>query len=722
MTKALFLAPTGNGVGLTSIAVGLVRALDQWGVKVAFCKPISYVDAQHTVQDRSVAIIESTSHLTPPKPIPYTQAMALYSKDDDELLMEQVVGVYQEALQQYGNGFNPNLSPDVIIIEGIAPKDDSNSALHLNALMAKTLDADVILVASPAAKALSELNEELNLVANTYGGANNERVLGAILNMVNAPTDRSGIVRIELLKPIERPMLDEQTIQQSCPIFQNDHFHLIGAIPWEVEQTASRTQDVFRFLQANMINEGDIKTRRIKHVLLAAQTVSGFMHHIQPGVLVLTPHDRDDIISAVALACCNGVDIAGLILTGRETPTPKALQWCQPAFKSGLPVASVDLDIYHTATLLPNYDNKLHVDDNVRIELIMNRVAHFVDSAWLEKQVATTRTRLLTPAAFRYDLVQRARAAAKTIVLPEGEEPRTIKAASICAQRGIAKTILLGDPAVIEQVATAQGVTLGEGVTIKNPAQFRDQYVHDLLEKRKHKGLTEERAHQALEDNVVVGTMMVVHNEVDGLVSGAIHTTANTIRPALQLIRTKPAAKLVSSVFFMCLPDQVLVYGDCAINPDPNAQELADIAIQSALSAKAFGIEPKIAMISYSTGQSGHGTDVDKVREATALVKQWAPDLLVDGPLQYDAALIQSVAKSKAPNSPVAGQANVIVFPDLNTGNTTYKAVQRSANVISIGPMLQGLNKPVNDLSRGALVDDIVYTIAITAIQASQNE
>ena len=217
---------------------------------------------------------------------------------------------------------------------------------------------------------------------------------------------------------------------------------------------------------------------------------------------------------------------------------------------------------------------------------------------------------------------------------------------------------------------------------------------------------------------MVVGTMMVVHDEVDGLVSGAIHTTANTIRPALQLIRTRPDAMLVSSVFFMCLPDQVIVYGDCAINPDPSAEELADIAVRSAESAKSFGIDPKVAMISYSTGESGHGADVDKVREATRLAKERAPDLLIDGPLQYDAAMIASVAKSKAPDSPVAGKATVCIFPDLNTGNTTYKAVQRSANVISIGPMLQGLNKPVNDLSRGALVDDIVYTIAITAVQA----
>ncbi|WP_068750015.1 phosphate acetyltransferase, partial [Oleiphilus sp. HI0123] len=269
---------------------------------------------------------------------------------------------------------------------------------------------------------------------------------------------------------------------------------------------------------------------------------------------------------------------------------------------------------------------------------------------------------------------------------------------------------------------SAQGVTLSSDIQIVDPDEARERYVIPMTEIRKHKGVSHQMARAMLEDNVVLATMMVALDEVDGLVSGAVHTTANTVRPALQLIKTNDCAKVVSSVFFMCLPDQVLVYGDCAINPDPNAEQLADIAIQSADSAKAFGIDPKVAMISYSTGVSGTGADVDKVREATEIAKNLRPDLVIDGPLQYDAAAIESVAKKKAPNSPVAGQATVFIFPDLNTGNTTYKAVQRSANVISIGPMLQGLRKPVNDLSRGALIEDIVFTIALTAVQACQSE
>ncbi|HCF9847174.1 TPA: phosphate acetyltransferase, partial [Pseudomonas aeruginosa] len=306
----------------------------------------------------------------------------------------------------------------------------------------------------------------------------------------------------------------------------------------------------------------------------------------------------------------------------------------------------------------------------------------------------------------------------KRIVLPEGSEPRTVQAAAICQARGIARCVLLAKPEEVQAVAQAQGIVLPEGLEIIDPDLVRQRYVEPMVELRKGKGLNAPMAEQQLEDSVVLATMMLALDEVDGLVSGAIHTTASTIRPALQLIKTAPGYNLVSSVFFMLLPDQVLVYGDCAVNPDPSASDLAEIAVQSAASAQAFGIPARVAMISYSTGDSGSGVDVDKVREATRLAREQRPDLLIDGPLQYDAAAIASVGRQKAPNSPVAGQATVFIFPDLNTGNTTYKAVQRSADCVSVGPMLQGLRKPVNDLSRGALVEDIVYTIALTAIQA----
>jgi len=349
---------------------------------------------------------------------------------------------------------------------------------------------------------------------------------------------------------------------------------------------------------------------------------------------------------------------------------------------------------------------------------VTDTIADALDPSWLESLTDASRSRRLSPAAFRYQLVELANAADALVVLPEGTEPRTIRAAVACAERRIARCLLLGPPAEVAAKAGQLGLRLPEGVTVLDPQAVAERYVAPLVGLRRRKGWTEDVAREYLADPVAVGTMMLRQGEVDGLVSGAVHTTANTVRPALQIIGPKPGARLVSSVLFMCLPDEVVVYGDCAINPQPDAEDLADIAIQSAASARLFGIEPRVAMISFSTGTSGTGSDVDKVAEATRIVREREPDLLVDGPLQYDAAAIASVGQAKRPGSPVAGRASVFVFPDLDTGNTTYKAVQRSARVASIGPMLQGLAKPVNDLSRGALVEDIVYTIALTAIQA----
>ncbi len=342
-----------------------------------------------------------------------------------------------------------------------------------------------------------------------------------------------------------------------------------------------------------------------------------------------------------------------------------------------------------------------------------------IDSVYLKEQLSKSLPLKVSPTAFRHSLIQRASNAKKRIVLPEGDEPRTVQAAIICHQKGIAKCVLIAKRNSIEAVAEQHGVSLPDDIEIIEPNEaIVEKYVPSMVERRKSRGLTPEDAEKQLQDTVVLGTMMLADGDVDGLVSGAVHTTANTIRPAFQLIKTHPDAGMASSVFFMLLPENVLVYGDCAINPNPNAEQLATIAIQSAKSALAFGIEPKVAMISYSTGASGMGDDVELVKEATEIAQKKRPDLLIEGPLQYDAASVESVANKKAPDSKIGGKANVFIFPDLNTGNTTYKAVQRSAGVISIGPMLQGLNKPVNDLSRGALVDDIVYTIALTAIQA----
>lgn len=373
---------------------------------------------------------------------------------------------------------------------------------------------------------------------------------------------------------------------------------------------------------------------------------------------------------------------------------------------------------YETAAIVHDLDPEVPVDDAERARLVTGRMAAGLDPDWLAGLPADGHTPRLSPAAFRRRLTGQARAAAKRIVLPEGAEPRTLQAAVTCQQAGIAHCVLLGKPDEVTGKAAGLGLTLPDGIEIRDPTTIPPSYVDALVAIRGHKGVTADQARDLLTDPITFATMMLKLGEVDGMVAGASHTTAATLRPALQILGTAHGVALVSSVFFMCLPDEVVIYGDCAVNPNPDATQLADIALQSAATARAFGIPPRVAMISFSTGTSGAGSDVNKVAEATRLARQRDPALLIDGPLQYDAAAISSVARSKAPDSPVAGHATVFVFPDLNTGNTTYKAVQRSAGVVSIGPMLQGLAKPVNDLSRGALIEDIVYTIALTAIQA----
>jgi phosphate acetyltransferase len=451
---------------------------------------------------------------------------------------------------------------------------------------------------------------------------------------------------------------------------------------------------------------------------VAASSPLNLLPYLKSGTLVVIPVDRSDALVTVALIAQRGMPLAGLLMTCGGQPAAGLMALLDYPQLDRLPILLSDEDTFTVASRLTSLSSHVGADDAVRMERVVDFIAGKVDAQPLIARLDLPVEKLMPPPVFRHRLVGRARAANCRIVLPEGDEPRTIAAAAICAEKGIARPVLLGKPDTIRAVAAGHGITLPESVEILDPDEIRDAYVEPMVELRRAKGLDRLQAKKQLEDTVVLGTMMLAQGDVDGLVSGAVHTTANTVRPALQLIKAAPGSSIVSSVFFMLMPDQVLVYGDCAINPDPSATELADIAIQSADSAKAFGVEPRIAMISYSTGASGSGDDVEKVRQATALVRERRPDLVIDGPMQYDAATVESVARQKAPGSPVAGRATVCIFPDLNTGNTTYKAVQRSANVISVGPMLQGLRKPVNDLSRGALVDDIVFTIALTAIQA----
>src|ERR1700722_11993826 len=695
MKHVFFLAPAGTSRRLTAVALGLVNALDRRGVRVAFFKPIAQASPGDSGPELSTHFIRETTTLTPADPIPLVTAIKTISEQGMDQLMGRVIAGYGES----------TASADVIVVEGLLPAGGDSYLGVVNNELVKTLNAQVILVASRASKTIDQLDDQTEYTANAFGGL--EKILGVIVNRY--PVDKSQTAK----DLIER-------LRSESRLFSRRHLELIGVVPDNPELTYCRTIDVQRHLNAEVINAGEMDSRRVKQTHLLARTVPNLLYTFAPGALLLTPADRSDVILAVGMAALSQIPIAGLILTGDTEPDERIVRFCGSALETGLPLLRVSTNSYNTATQLYQLTTAVPVDDLQRIEDAIDHVAQTLDVDWLISQSKKELDFRLSPAAFLHQLTEKARAANQRIVLPEGVEPRTVKAAAICARRGIARCVLLGQPAEVLAVARSQDLELPDNLEILNPSEIRPKYTNPLFEMRKHKGLSNEMAASQLEDNVVLGTMMLSLGEVDGLVSGAVHSTANTIRPALQIIKTKPNAKAVSSIFFMCLPEQVLVYGDCAVIPDPDAETLADIALQSADSAAAFEIPPRVAMISYSTGDSGSGVDVVKVREATKIAEEKHPELLIDGPLQYDAAFMPDVAKTKAPNSPVAGRATVFIFPDLNTGNTTYKAVQRSANVISIGPMLQGLKRPVNDLSRGALVDDIVYTIALTAVQSTQ--
>ncbi|MEH6462689.1 MAG: phosphate acetyltransferase [Shewanella psychromarinicola] len=712
MSRNILLIPIGIGVGLTSLSLGMVRALERKGVKVQFFKPIAQIRSGDTGPERSTTILSTSPTVNPLEPFSMEHAEALIRTEQVDVLMEQIIARTAECAS----------NTEILVVEGLVPTRSHPFADDINYEIAKALDADVIFIATPGVDTPNGLMNRLEITYNSWGGQKNKRIIGAIINKIGAPVDNEGRTRPDLSEVFVNKQINATDSADMFQLPSKSPLRILGRVPYNLELIAPRASDLAKHLNAKIINAGEMNTRRMRRVTFCARSLPNLVTHIKTNSLLVTSGDRSDVIASACLAAMNGVKIGALLLTGGYQPEPEIMKLCEQAFETGLPVFLIESNTWETSLNIQRFDHEVPVDDAVRVDKVQEYVAGHIDQTWIESITQDSpREHRLSPPAFRYKLTELARAARKTIVLPEGEEPRTVKAAAICAERGIARCVLLGNREEILRVALQQDVILGEGIEIIEPVSVRDKYVEPMLELRRSKGLTEVVAREQLEDNMVLGTMMLAQDEVDGIVSGAVHTTAQTIRPPLQLIKTAPGSSLVSSIFFMLMPDQVLVYGDCAINPDPNPEQLAEIAIQSAESAKAFGIEPRVAMISYSTGTSGTGSGVDKVREATRIAKEKRPDLIIDGPLQYDAAVMPNVAQSKAPNSPVAGKATVFVFPDLNTGNTTYKAVQRSADLISIGPMLQGMRKPVNDLSRGALVDDIVYTIALTAIQAAQN-
>jgi phosphate acetyltransferase len=453
---------------------------------------------------------------------------------------------------------------------------------------------------------------------------------------------------------------------------------------------------------------------------VAAMSLPNFLDHVVDGALIITPGDRSDVIMGTLASRLTPAmpTVAGMVLTGGLAPAP---QLDRLLADSALPILQVSTDTYTTASRVSAVRGVLRPHNQRKIATALGLFERHVDVKELAERIEVSRSDRVTPLMFEYELIERARAARRRIVLPEGTDDRILQGAQLLLRRDVVELVLLGEVDAVRARSDALGLDLGD-TPIIDPAKARERkdYAQRYLALRRHKGITPEQAYDTMADPNYFGTMMVYTDAVDGMVSGAAHTTGHTIRPAFEFIKTKPGVQVVSSVFLMLLADRVLVYGDCAVVPNPTAEQLADIAISSAETASQFGIEPLVAMLSYSTGTSGTGEDVERVREATALARDRRPDLKIEGPIQYDASVDPSVARAKLPGSEVAGHATVFVFPDLNTGNNTYKAVQRSAGAVAIGPVLQGLRKPVNDLSRGCTVTDIVNTVAITAVQAQE--
>lgn len=588
---------------------------------------------------------------------------------------------------------------DFVLCEGLNSSGFLSSFdIDINLELAKHLGCPFIGVISGVGLDARDIHEEIKISKDTIAAAGCTH-FATFVNRLSIGAHNS----LEL---------DDLHLTMTPPVF---------LLPEEDELDKPTLADMQQGLQSDIIlgSKEDLY-RPVKQFKIATMTVEHFLNYIQDGDMIIVGGDRADILlaSVSTLASPNYPNISGILLTGGFTPEKNMLRLLE-GMEVPVPILSVPQGTYIATKRAEAIPVVITPDNKRKIAKGIGLFETHINTAALIKQMDISVSTSVTPIMFEHGLFDRAKTNRMHIVLPEASDERILRATDILLSRNVVDITLLGNPVEIHHASATLGLNLS-GATIIDPSNSdkTDEYVNTLFELRQHKGLTLDAAADAMQDVSYFATMMVHKGDADGMVSGAIHTTGDTIRPALQIIKTSPGISVVSSVFIMCLDTKVLVYGDCAVNPDPNAEQLAEIGISSAETAKMFGIEPRIAMLSYSTGGSGKGKDVDKVREATAIAQEKRPDLLIEGPIQYDAAISPEVAKTKLPDSKVAGQATVFIFPDLNTGNNTYKAVQRSSGAVAIGPILQGLKKPVNDLSRGCLVADIVNTVAITAVQA----
>ncbi|MGW5589364.1 phosphate acetyltransferase [Streptomyces sp. NPDC003857] len=686
MTRSVYVTGIDRGDGRQVVELGVMELLTRQVDRVGVFRPLV-----HDGPDRLFELLRARYRLsqdpTTVYGMDYHEASALQAEQGTDELVSTLVDRFHLVARDY----------DVVLVLGTDFADTQlPDELSLNARLANEFGASVIPVVGGRGQTTESIRAEVRNAYRAYDGLGCD-VLTMVANRV-AGEDRDEIAeRLDSRLPVP------------CYV-----------LPDDPALSAPTVAQITQALDARVVLGDDAGLARdVLDFVFGGAMLPNLLSALTPGCLVVTPGDRADlVVGSLAAHSAGNPPIAGLLLTLDEVPGEGILSLAD-RLAPGTPVLSVSGNSFPTAARLFSLEGKLNAATPRKAERALGLFERYIDTADLLQRVSAPSSDRLTPMMFEHKLLERARADKRRVVLPEGTEERVLHAAEVLLRRGVCDLTLLGPIDGIRKKAADLGIDLGDAQLI-DPATsaMRDTFAERYARLRAHRGVTVELAYDVVADVNYFGTLMVEEGLADGMVSGAVHSTAATIRPAFEIIKTKPDAKIVSSVFFMCLADKVLVYGDCAVNPDPNAEQLADIAVQSAVTARQFGVEPRIAMLSYSTGTSGSGVDVDKVREATELVRLRGGDLMIEGPIQYDAAVEPSVAATKLPGSDVAGQASVLIFPDLNTGNNTYKAVQRSAGAIAVGPVLQGLRKPVNDLSRGALVQDIVNTVAITAIQA----
>lgn len=696
MTNAIYLTTTEPFSGKSVIALGLMNLLAGKTEKLAYFKPV--VSTQRTQVDTHLDTIAKHFELK----TPYHE---MYAFTRDEVVKHQNAGkesyIIDTIIEKFKKLQEQN---DFVVVEGTDfMGGTTNLEFDGNISIAKNLGLPVVLIVKGEAKPVKEILDNAVTTAKSFMDEG-VQILTVVANKIDP--DKEEEIRIQLEKSLPKGII-ATTIPQNkdlgSPTMKEIHESVGGKV---------------LFGEHQLSNQVDTS-------IVGAMQLHNCLTRLQKNTLIVTPGDRGDIIIGALQANIskNYPKIAGIVLTGGLVPEPTISKLIE-GLDSVVPIISVQTGTFKTVNNVANTQSRIASDNKEKIALAISMFDKHVDTKTIERKIIAFRTTGITPRMFQYQIVKRAKEQKKHIVLPEGDDDRILLAADLLVKQNVVDITILGVKENIEAAAKRLNISFDfEKIKIINPATSNklEGYAQTLCDLRKAKGVSLEMSRDLMHDVSYFGTMMVFKGEADGMVSGAAHTTQHTIRPALQFVKTKPGIATVSSVFFMCLPNRVSVFGDCAVNPNPTSEQLADIAISSAETSKMFGIEPKVAMLSYSSGTSGEGEDVEKVRKATEIVRLKRPDLKVEGPIQYDAAVDPSVGKKKMPNSEVAGQASVLIFPDLNTGNNTYKAVQRETGALAIGPMLQGLNKPVNDLSRGCTVDDIFNTVVITAIQAQQS-